>query len=109
MHLVDSSLNKYSIALLTLVLLVPQGYAQTPTAPTPQNDKTTIVSNANEVTVDLVVHNKKNEPVIDLKPGFDHPSLRSSPAVFRKERPRYCRENSQDGTGESVLILGARY
>ena len=65
----DSFLNKYLLALLTLVLLVPQGYAQTATAPAPQTDKTTIVTNANEVTVDLVVHNKKNEPVLDLKPG----------------------------------------
>ena len=65
----DSFLNKYSIALLTFALLVPRGYAQTATAPAPQSDKTTIVSNANEVTVDLVVHNKKNEPVLDLKAG----------------------------------------
>ena len=65
----DSFLNKYSIALLTFALLVSRGYTQTATAPAPQSDKTTIVSNANEVTVDLVVHNKKNEPVLDLKPG----------------------------------------
>ena len=64
----DSLRNKYGmITLLTLVLLVPQGYSQT--VPAPQSDKTTIVSNANEVTVDLVVHNKKNEPVLDLEPG----------------------------------------
>ncbi len=61
-------MNKYrTIAILAFVLPVPQGYSQT--VPAPQSDKTTIVSNANEVTVDLVVHNKKNEPVLDLKPG----------------------------------------
>jgi VWFA-related protein len=61
-------MNKYRmIAILAFVLPVPQGYSQT--VPAPQSDKTTIVSNANEVTVDLVVHNKKNEPVLDLKPG----------------------------------------
>ena len=53
-------------AILTLVLLVPHGFSQA--VPARQSDKTTIVSNANEVTVDLVVHNKKNEPVLDLKP-----------------------------------------
>ena len=56
------------VALFTLVLTVSFGYAQT-TASAPQNEKTTIITNANEVTVDLVVHNKKNEPVLDLKPG----------------------------------------
>ncbi len=62
-------MNKYGmIALFTLVLAVPCGYAQA-TASAPQNDKTTIVTNANEVTVDLVVHNKKNDPVVDLQPG----------------------------------------
>ena len=64
----DSLVNKYPMALLALMLLVPRGYAQTATVPAPQTDKTTIVSNANEVTVDLIVHNKKNEPILDLKP-----------------------------------------
>ena len=64
----NSFQNTYLLALLTLVLLVSQGHAQTAAAPAPQSDKTTIISNANEVTVDLVVHNKKNEPIVDLKP-----------------------------------------
>jgi len=59
-------MNKYrTVALFTLVLLLPRGYAQT----TPNGDKSTIVTNANEVTVDLVVHNKKNERILDLKPA----------------------------------------
>jgi len=57
-------------ALLGLLLLVPQSYAQT-TAPQTSASKAappTIVSNVDEVTLDLVVHNKKNKPVFDLKP-----------------------------------------
>ncbi len=60
-------MNKYRLVAVVLAFFIPQGYAQT--TPTPQSDKTTIVTNANEVTVDLVVHNKKNEPVLDLKPA----------------------------------------
>jgi VWFA-related protein len=57
-------------ALLALLLFVPQSYAQT-TAPQTSASKAetpTIVSNVDEVTLDLVVHNKKNKPVLDLKP-----------------------------------------
>jgi len=60
-------MNKYRMVAVVLAFFIPQGYTQT--TPAPQTDKTTIVTNANEVTVDLVVHNKKNEPVLDLKPG----------------------------------------
>jgi VWFA-related protein len=54
------------VALFVLVLLVPRGYAQTPLAPA--TDRPTIVSNADEVTLDLMVRDKKNKPVLDLKP-----------------------------------------
>jgi VWFA-related protein len=57
--------------LLGLILLVPQSYAQTTpaqTTPAPKAESPTIVSNVDEVTLDLVVHNKKNKPVLDLKP-----------------------------------------
>lgn len=40
-----------------------QTAAATATAPAPS-----IVSNVDEVTLDLIVHNKKNKPVLDLKP-----------------------------------------
>jgi VWFA-related protein len=60
-------MNKYRMVAVVLAFLVPQGFTQT--TPAPQSDKTTIVTSANEVTVDLVVHNKKNEPILDLKPG----------------------------------------
>jgi VWFA-related protein len=51
------------IPLFAFVLLFPRGYAQTtPASPT-------IVSNADEVTLDLVVHDNKNKPVLDLKPA----------------------------------------
>jgi VWFA-related protein len=74
-------------ALLALTFLAPLSYTQSPTPPTavtppaqllgqqpapqpaPHHDKTTIVSNADEVTIDLVVHDKKNKPVVDLKPA----------------------------------------
>ena len=66
---------KKLVALLALTFFVPLGYAQTTptsgsnTPPAQQPDKTTIITNADEVTVDLVVHDKKNKPVLDLKPG----------------------------------------
>jgi VWFA-related protein len=54
------------IALFTLTLLVPRGWAQPASAQT--IERPTIVSNADEVTLDLVVRDKKNKPVLDLKP-----------------------------------------
>ena len=67
-----SMYTKKLFALLAFALLFPRSYAQT--APTPssdappaqQTDRTTIISNADEVTLDLVVHDKKNKPVVDL-------------------------------------------
>jgi VWFA-related protein len=57
-------------ALLGLLLFVSQSYAQTtsPQTSAPKAETPTIVSNVDEVTLDLVVHNKKNKPVLDLKP-----------------------------------------
>src|SRR5580658_4869172 len=55
------------ISLFAFMLLFPQAYAQT--TPAPQNQSPTIVTNADEVTLDLVVHEKGNKPVLDLKPG----------------------------------------
>ncbi|MGP0016978.1 MAG: VWA domain-containing protein, partial [Candidatus Sulfotelmatobacter sp.] len=65
--------TKRLFALLVFLLLLPRFYGQTTPAPsvTPpaqQTDKTTIVSNADEVTLDLVVHDNRNKPVVDLKP-----------------------------------------
>lgn len=63
------------VTVLTLMLLAPRGEAQTISAATPQpppEQKAEIPSfviRADEVTLDLVVHNKKNEAVLDLKPG----------------------------------------
>jgi VWFA-related protein len=58
------------IALLAfiaiIIILIPAGYAQN--SPSPQTSQATIVTNADEVTVDLVVRDKHNEPVADLKP-----------------------------------------
>src|ERR1700733_957194 len=68
-------------ALLACILLVPPVFSQstsvqpltaqtTPaqTAPATKSETPTIVTNADEVTLDLVVHDKKNKPILDLKP-----------------------------------------
>ncbi len=66
---------KKLFAPLICLALVRWSNAQTTPAPSSvaapaqqQTDKTTIVSNADEVTLDLVVHDKRNKPVVDLKP-----------------------------------------
>jgi len=63
---------KKLFALLAFSLLFPHAYAQTTPSSAPPSAQTsaspTIVSNADEVTLDLVVHDKKNKPVVDLKP-----------------------------------------
>ena len=62
------------LCALLLFLLFPRSYGQDAPAPngvTPpaqKTDKTTIITNADEVTLDLVVHDKRNKPVLDLKP-----------------------------------------
>jgi VWFA-related protein len=62
------------VALLTLMLFVARGFGQAaPVAnggapPEQKSENSTIVTNADEVNVDLVVHNRKNDPVLDLKP-----------------------------------------
>jgi VWFA-related protein len=66
--------KKRIIALLAFLLLVLQGYAQTTPAqsgdasPEQKSESPTIVTSVDEVTLDLVVRNKKNEAVLDLKP-----------------------------------------
>ena len=60
-------MNKIGIfALLTAMSFVGQGLAQT--EPAQKSESPTIVSNSDEVTLDLVVHDKKNKNVLDLKP-----------------------------------------
>jgi hypothetical protein len=54
-------------ALLTLAAMLPWAHGQTAqptTSPVP-----TLILNAEEVSLDLVVHDKKNQAVLDLKPG----------------------------------------
>ena len=57
---------KGAAILLAVILLAPLAYPQT--APAARTESPSIVSNVDEVTVDLVVHDKKNKPVLDLKP-----------------------------------------
>lgn len=65
--------SKKLIALLAFALLSPCGYSQTTppssiAAPAQKTESPTIVTNANEVTLDGVVRDRKNKPVLDLKP-----------------------------------------
>jgi VWFA-related protein len=61
------------VAVLALMLVAPRGNAQAAQAANPETSpgqKTpSIVVRADEVNVDMVVHNKKNEAVLDLKPA----------------------------------------
>jgi VWFA-related protein len=63
------------VAVLTLMLLAPRGNAQAVPAVNPQappeqkTESPSIVTSADEVTLDMVVHDKRNEAVLDLKPG----------------------------------------
>src|SRR5580698_2547264 len=63
------------VAVLTLMLLASRGNAQNIPAANPQappeqkTESPSIVTSVDEVTVDMVVHDKKNEAVLDLKPG----------------------------------------
>jgi VWFA-related protein len=65
--------TKKLLAPLIFFFLLSWSNAQTApaasgvTAPAQKTDGTTIVSNADEVTLDLVVHDKRNKPVVDLK------------------------------------------
>ena len=67
--------RKVTNCLATLFLLVvsgSSGYGQTPpetqSAPTTPAQSPTISTNVDEVSLDLVVHDRKHKPVLDLKP-----------------------------------------
>jgi VWFA-related protein len=52
-----------------ILLLSPFSFGQASPARTQESlNDTTIISNVDEVTLDLVVRNKKNKPILDLKP-----------------------------------------
>ena len=53
-------------ALVTVAFLVAQAYGQT--SQPPPSQAPIFRTNAQEVSLDLVVHDKKNRPVVDLKP-----------------------------------------
>jgi VWFA-related protein len=67
------------LALLVLVLLAPWSHGQTASATQaaqgtqvvqkPAEPAASVSTNADEVSLDLVVHDKKNKLVLDLKPG----------------------------------------
>lgn len=61
--------TRISLALFSLGLLIPCTYGQTAPAATPQTPAApTIMTTVDEVTLDMVVRNKKSKPVLDLKP-----------------------------------------
>ena len=53
-------------ALVAVAFLAPRAYGQT--AKQPPGQAPVFKKNAQEVSLDLVVHDKKNRPVVDLKP-----------------------------------------
>lgn len=57
-------------ALALVALLAPSAHAQNSPAapPTPADQTPTFSTNADEVSLDLVVHDKRHKPVLDLKP-----------------------------------------
>jgi VWFA-related protein len=73
--------TKAPLALLAVALLVPWAIGQVagpqaaaapaaaPQAPASQSNTPTIVTSVDEVTLDMVVRNKKSKPVLDLKSG----------------------------------------
>jgi VWFA-related protein len=68
---VGGSNPRKQFALVVLVLVSTLGYRQrtyAQTVPAPPAPVPTIVTNADEVSLDLVVRDKRNKPVLDLKP-----------------------------------------
>ena len=51
---------------LALILFIPWAFGQTP--PGPSSEVPTIITNAQEVSLDLVVRDKKDKPILDLRP-----------------------------------------
>jgi VWFA-related protein len=66
-------LSPVSTWVFVPLLLISAAYGQAPAAPAASSVEPsaspTIISNVDEVTLDLVVRDKKNKPVLDLKPG----------------------------------------
>jgi VWFA-related protein len=54
------------VALFAVILLIPWAYGQT--TPGPASEVPTIITNAQEVSLDLVVRDKKDKPILDLRP-----------------------------------------
>ena len=76
-----------SLALLVLLLLVPWADGQTAppaqTSPAPMAPASKVSANVDEVSLDLVVHDKKNKPVLDLKPTDLAVSDNDSPVTLK--------------------------
>lgn len=59
---------KQAAVLVSCLLLSGIGRSQTPNPPDPKTQQSTIETNVDEVSIDMVVRTKKNKPVLDLKP-----------------------------------------
>ncbi len=65
--------SRNSVSIITLIIFASfvsggSAYGQTAPAPAAPTPSPTIITNADEVSLDLVVRDKKNRPVLDLKP-----------------------------------------
>jgi len=78
------NLIKWLPAFLVLAFTLPGACGQTPGQPTSQGADLSV--NADEVSLDLVVHSKKNKPVLDLKQGEVAVTDNGSPVTLNSFR-----------------------
>ena len=78
------NLIKWLPAFLVLSFALPGACGQAPSQPTSQGADLSV--NADEVSLDLVVHTKKNKPVLDLKQGEIAVTDNGSPVTLNSFR-----------------------
>jgi VWFA-related protein len=85
------------VALLAFILLLPRGHAQT----AQKIESPAMVTNADEVTLDLVVRDRKNRPVLDLKP--EDITVTDNGAAVKLSDLRLV--NAQSAANHSISLL----
>jgi VWFA-related protein len=105
-------MNKFGmVALLALVPLIPAGYCQTTpamngAAPAAQkSDSPTIVTNVDEVTIDLVAREKNSKTVLDLKPADI--TITDGGSAVKLSDLRLV--TGQSGTGRLITLVFDRF
>src|SRR5580658_3845484 len=105
-------MNKFGmVALLALVPLIPAGYCQTTpamngAAPAAQkSDSPTIVTNVDEVTIDLVAREKNSKTVLDLKPADI--TITDGGSAVKLSDLRLV--TAQSGTGRLITLVFDRF